>query len=181
MQQYLFRGLTADNKWVYGSLIQRVDGIGKLSLIEVQSKDGEITVHQVKDDSVGMWTGLTDVNGVKIFAGDLYHTNVSKQDGYQVMFISGAFVGGTNDRSCSPLGWQPDGSGDDLMLDKTETWLIVVGSIHEVNPADGNVSINNMLDPKEQAAEGQEQAVESAAQDTAMEVTESAEEGSTEG
>jgi hypothetical protein len=34
----------------------------------------------------------------------------------------------------------------------------------------------NMLDPKEQtAAEGQEQAVESAAQDTAMEVTESAE------
>jgi hypothetical protein len=69
--QYIFRGLTADNQWVYGSLIQRTDGIGKLSLIEVQDKEGEITVHQVKDDSVGLYIDRRDNQGKQIFPGDI--------------------------------------------------------------------------------------------------------------
>lgn len=89
--QYIFRGLTADNQWVYGSLIQRVDGIGKLSLIEVQVKDGEIKVWQVKDDSVGMWTGMNDKIGARIFDGDIIR--FAEKYKYLVRYENAKFVG----------------------------------------------------------------------------------------
>jgi uncharacterized phage protein (TIGR01671 family) len=85
MQQYIFRGLTEDNKWVYGSLIQRTDGIGKLSLIEVQDKDGEITMHQVKDDSVGLYIGRNDKEGAMIFPGDIQRVKDKNKEGITIV------------------------------------------------------------------------------------------------
>jgi hypothetical protein len=193
MQQYIFRGLTEDNKWVYGSLIQRVDGIGKLSLIEVQDKDGEITVHQVKPETVGQFTGWTDKHSNNIFAGDTLRGMMGEQQRDRshydpivsaVELRRGGFEVFSRPMSSAVMGafyWNnPAG-----LINPAQYWTIdeweVIGNIYDVNPASGTAGDNYMLDPKEQAAEGQEQAVESAAQDNAMEVTESAEEGGTEG
>jgi hypothetical protein len=85
MQQYIFRGLTEDNNWVYGSLIQRTDGIGKLSLIEVQDKDGEITVWQVKDDSVGQFVRTSEL-GENIFLGDILEEDPGCKSRFEVVW-----------------------------------------------------------------------------------------------
>lgn len=175
--QYIFRGLTADNKWVYGSLIQRVDGIGKLSLIEAQDKEGEITVWQVKDDSVGLYIGRKDKEDKLIFPGDIQMVKDRNREGITIVRW--------NSMSCKFEGTflAPDGRWLDNGVSCGASSLSmypVIGNVWDtpelLNPASGKAGDNYMLDPKEQtAAEGQEQAVESAAQDTAMEVTESAE------
>jgi hypothetical protein len=130
--QYKFRGKRTDGKgWIYGSYIQR----GDLHFIEVPLGEGDridYWMHQVDWTTVGMCTGLKDINGAEVWEGDIYHTNVSGSL-YQILFVSGAFVGGKDTKSCSPLGWQPDDNGDDLALDKTEIWLSIAGNVHD-NP-----------------------------------------------
>lgn len=70
--EYLFRGKTIGGEWVEGYLC------GK-DLISYQRKginahgcNGEFQVYalEVIPLTVGMWTGKTDKNGVKIFEGD---------------------------------------------------------------------------------------------------------------
>jgi hypothetical protein len=75
------------------------------------------------------FTGLKDKNGKEIYVGDIYRHKHSSTL-YQVMFLSGAFVGGKNESSCSPLGWQVDKKGKDLAPDSAD-WLVVIGNIHE--------------------------------------------------
>lgn len=180
MQQYIFRGLTTDNKWVYGSLLQRTDSLGELSLIEVQDKETfEITVHHVKKETVGMWTGWADWVGVKVFTGD--QILIAWEDGETSLeTISHS----------KEYGYFMYGNNPICELKDPDRIFTVVSNIHDnpeiVNPASGQAGINNMFDPKEQAAGQQEEqateqqnAMESASQDQAMEVD--SEEGGTQG
>jgi uncharacterized phage protein (TIGR01671 family) len=69
-RQILFRGYSESlNKWVEGDLIQGNDELFKAILpIENQDMFEYFTVHP---DSVGQFTGLCDMEGNKVFEGDV--------------------------------------------------------------------------------------------------------------
>lgn len=78
---YKFRGKsTITNAWVYGSLLQREDSIGPLSIIEVQHKfPHEPEQVHVIAETVGQFTGWNDKHGNEIYQGDKLQGNMGEQ------------------------------------------------------------------------------------------------------
>lgn len=70
MREILFRGeRLGDGQWVYGFLTQTKDGNAYIG-----RDDGTgywNWADAVDPDTVGQWTGFTDVNGKKVFEGDI--------------------------------------------------------------------------------------------------------------
>jgi len=80
--EYLFRGKRLDNgEWVKGHFYK----LGSQSFIRI-----DIHNYEVHPDTVGMWSGLVDGNGTKIFSGD--HLYVCAGYGSVVEFIDGCFM-----------------------------------------------------------------------------------------
>lgn len=66
MREILFRGKRLDNgQWVYGNLMQ---GSTSVCISQFLTTD---TLHRVDPDTVGQYTGLTDIFNEKIFVGDI--------------------------------------------------------------------------------------------------------------
>jgi hypothetical protein len=79
--EYLFRGLRSDGKgWVYGDLMG-----GSLIFPQTNKSitDQGVDINdflgvEVLPSTVGMWTGLTDKNKVKVFGGDRVIDNMGR-------------------------------------------------------------------------------------------------------
>ena len=93
MREILFRGKRIDTgEWVYGDLVHSVDfgEDGLFDIIQIWAKDADLPV--VYPETIGQYTGFTDMNGVNIFTGDIVEI---EDDGRkirrEIVFSQGSF------------------------------------------------------------------------------------------
>ena len=131
-QKVWMDGSPVDSKWVegYGVLM----GKGDFSVIYAGSSVEKFPVYT---DTVGQFTGFTDMNGKKIFEGDIVESRFTKRP-YLVCFGEYTYVGGYEEEE-NACGWYiEDENGYASTIGCPDAWATVIGNIHD-NPEFLNV------------------------------------------
>ena len=118
-REILFRGKRIDNgEWVYGDLIHNID------CVKVRERETDINriakSYEVIPETVGQFTGLKDINGKKIFEGDIVTGLFNYTD------IIGHIVYGSD----ATFFIERKGLYG-IGLNNAEDWLEVIGNIHD--------------------------------------------------
>lgn len=121
-REILFRGKRVDNdEWVYGYLVKM---FGVLNIID---KDNENIVYEIKPETVGEFTNLTDKNGNKIFEGDIVKAVCYFDETYREPMPVEFHIG--------RRGWFPFACGDGCGCCEEYTYLPeeteVIGNIYD--------------------------------------------------
>ena len=95
---FKFRGQDRDKKWHFGDLHHYWDG--SVGIREIENKYGFV----VQPDTVGQFTGLTDVDGNEIFEDDIIQNEVNPFEIYQVAMVNGC-CSAMNHIDCGVLHW----------------------------------------------------------------------------
>jgi uncharacterized phage protein (TIGR01671 family) len=139
MREILFRGKDIVGNWYEGNLANiSTSGCTVKAGSYISNEYGLPFAYQVRPETVGQFTGLTDKVGARIFEGDVYITSPNSLE-YEVRFIGGAFCGGlrgANDKAFQPLGWVDDvdfnSESSDVIIDNSiSIYAKVIGNIHE--------------------------------------------------
>lgn len=126
MREILFRGKrTYDGEWLYGVYADdRICDTDFPCIIPLLEEKHEDEHWAVDPNTVGQFTGLNDMDGKKIFEGDIceWEDDDGELHRFRVMFRKGAFV-------CGHAGI--DIEEWELLSDNLALGLKVVGSIYE--------------------------------------------------
>ena len=119
MREILFRAKRKDNgDWVFGDLIHNID------CVKARERETDINriakSYEVIPETVGQFTGLKDINGKKIFEGDIVTGLFNYTD------IIGHIVYGSD----ATFFIERKGLYG-IGLNNAEDWLEVVGNIHD--------------------------------------------------
>ncbi len=88
MREILFRGKRIDNgEWVVGYYLKSASDF---IAVDDGLVDGHWEVHKIDPDTLGQFTGLTDINYVKIFEGDRVK-QLRRDDEYYICTVTYCF------------------------------------------------------------------------------------------
>jgi hypothetical protein len=118
--EYLFRGLTKGNEWIYGDLVHSTVNCFS-HIIEVGIKQDKVYPIEVLPETVGMWTGLTDKKKIKAFDGDIIF------NGTMGKFVITPLEGG----SFGIKGLEGKHKDSEYTISALITEFEVIGNIHQ--------------------------------------------------